>query len=77
MFIAVEHINRWERCRNTQTSTDDTSNEVFISEHEFWVQENFNNKVCVYGFGSEGVNIKRPSRRSSSAYSSSVNNYDA
>ena len=47
-----------------------------ISEPDFWVAQNLNNKGHVYGFGSEGLVIKQQSRRSTSAQSSSVNNYD-
>jgi len=53
--MQVEYTNRWEEYRNTQTSTDDTSNEFSISEHDLWVQENLNNKGHVYRFGPEGL----------------------
>ena len=39
--------------------------------------QNLNNKGCVYGFGCEGLVMKQQSRQSTSARSSSVNNYDA
>jgi len=53
------------------------TNEDPISERDLWVAQNLNNKGRVYGFGSVGLVMKQQSRRSTSARSSSVNNYDA
>ena len=45
-------------------------------ERDFWVAQNLNNKGRVYGFGSEGLVMRQQARYSTSARSSSVNNYD-
>ena len=48
-----------------------------MSERNFWVAQKLNNKGRVYGFGSVGLVMKQQSRWSTSARSSSMNNYDA
>ena len=53
--MQVEHNKKWKEYRTTQQSTEDTSNDVSISEHDFWVAQNLNNKGRVYGLGVRGL----------------------
>jgi len=76
VFLQAKHTQKWEQISNTQSSTD-TTNEDTISESDFRVTQNLNNKSRICGFGSEGLVMKEQLRRSTSARSSSVNNYDA
>jgi len=76
-FLQVEHTQKWEQFLNSQPSTENTTNEDPISKRDFWVAQNLNSKGRVYGFRSEGLVMKQQSCRSTSARSSSVNNYDA
>ena len=73
----MEHTQKWEQFRNTQPSTEYTTTDEPVMERDFWVAQNLNNKGRVYGFGSEGLVMKQQSCQSTSAWSSSVNNYDA
>ena len=75
-FLLAEHTQKCEQIRNTQPSSN-TTNEDAISEHDFWITQNLKNKGRVYGFGSEGLVMKEQVCQSTSARSSSVNNYDA
>ena len=72
-----EHTKRWQEYRSSNSSTDDSSQSLPLSERDIWVQGNLNSKGRVYGFGAEGVVMRERSRMSVSSRSSSVNNYDA
>jgi len=60
--LLAKHTYKWEQIRNTQPSTD-TTNEDAISERDFWVAQNLNNKGRMYGFGSEGLVMKEQVRQ--------------
>jgi len=45
----------------TQPSTENTTNEVTILEHNFWVAQKLNNKGRLHGFGSEWVIMNQQS----------------
>ncbi|KAJ8452437.1 hypothetical protein Cgig2_000026 [Carnegiea gigantea] len=74
---AQEHIKGWQEYITSQPSTNDSSQSPPLSESIIWVQGNLISKGCVYGFGVEGVVMKRQSRLSVSTRSSSINNYNA
>jgi len=72
----VEHNKRWEEYKNSQSSTDGTTQGLHLFERDLWVQANLS-KVCLYGFGAKGLVMKHHARLLVFECSSSVNNYDA
>ena len=59
LILPMEHYQKWEQIRNSQSSTDPSSEPSEIpSETELWMQGNLNKKGRVYGLGSEGVKLK-------------------
>ena len=54
-ILQAKHLKRWEEYRNSQYSTNETTQDLALSECDVWVEAKLNNKGRVYGFGAEGV----------------------